>query len=311
MIDIDGLLARGEGLILARHHRRLKSSLSRWVQQGRLVRLMRGVYAHPRRAARDRLAAVKAIIPGGVIAGEAALTIAFHLDRPLGVIEVCTPTRRRPQVGYRFTHRLIPREYVSHGVMAPTLVAVDLADRDPSWLDELVRQRLAIPEHFAQALREFPHRVGNPIRRRRIDRTRSRPWSVAERAYHDLFDAHKIIGWVANKRVTIGEATYAPDIAFEAEKLAIEIDSVKFHADRGAFEADRRRHDELVRAGWVVLHFTWAMLSDPDWIIDSVRDVRSRLRRSRRRSGGGGRLASRQGSVTRTLRVRKPADPRT
>ena len=282
MIDIDALLARGDGLILARNHRRLKSSLSRWVRQGKLARLKRGVYAHPCKSARDRLAAVAATIPGAVIAGETAITIAFQLERQLDVIEVCTPTRRRPQRGYRFTHRLIPREYVNRGVMAPVLAAVDLADRDPAWLDELVRLRLATPEHFAQALGEFPHRVGNQLRRKRVARTFTNPWSVAERDYHDLFDARKITGWVANKPVQVGEDCYAPDIAFEGEKLAIEIDGVKYHSDRAAFEADRRRNDELVRAGWTVLHFTWAMLSDPDWIVACVQDVLARLRRSRR-----------------------------
>jgi len=45
MIDIDGLLAVNDGVLFARDHRRLKSSLSRWVKKGLLVRIIRIVLA--------------------------------------------------------------------------------------------------------------------------------------------------------------------------------------------------------------------------------------------------------------------------
>ncbi len=278
MIDIDALLARGGGLILAQDHRRLKSSLSRWVKQGRLVRLMRGVYAHPARSLRDRIQAVEARIPGGVVHGEAALKLELRSGRGIGVIEVCTPTRRLPQKGYRFTHRLIPNDYVSTGVMMPTLAAVDVSDRDPAWLDELVRQRVATAAQFHRLLDEFPHRSGNRQRRRRIARTSTRPWSPAERGYHDLFDQHGITGWVANQPIRLGEARYVPDIMFKPERLIIEIDGREFHSDRATFESDRKRQDELVKAGWTVLRFTWAMLDEPAWVIQTICTVRAHLR---------------------------------
>ena len=281
MIDIDALLARNDGLILARDHRHLKSSLSRWVKRGLLTRLMRGVYAHPARRLADRIRAVEARIPGGVIADASALALALHADPTVEVIDVCTPTRRLPQKGYRFTHRPIPREFVARGVMSPTLAAVDLADSDPQWLDELVRRHIAAPWHLRQTLDEFPHRRGNRLRQTRVARTATRPWSPAERRYHDLFDERHITGWVANETVRVDGVGYAPDMAFKPERLAVEVDGRQFHTDRMAFESDRRRSDELVKAGWTILRFTWNMLDDPDWVVDTVRTVRARLRHER------------------------------
>ena len=281
MIDVDALLARNDGLLLARNHRAIKSSLSRWVKQGRLVRLMRGVYAHPARRLTDRLRAVAARIPGGVIADRTAIALFFQPERPIGVIEVCTPTRRCPQPGYRFTHRAIPAVHVERGVMSPALAAVDLSNEDPGWLDELVRRHIADSEEFHGLLEEFPHRRGNRVRRRRVARTTTRPWSPAERQYHDLFDARHMTGWVANKPVRVGGAWESPDIAFGAERLALEIDGRKYHSDAATFEEDRRRADELVKAGWTVLRFTWAMLEKPDWVVDTIHTVRAQLRRQR------------------------------
>ncbi len=283
MIDIEALLAQGDGLILAREHRPLKSSLSRWVKKGKLVRLMRGVYAHPARALGDRVRAVEARIPGGVIADGTALALTLGSSRRVDVIDVCTPTRRLPQAGYRFTHRVIPREHVFHGVMTPALAAVDVCERDPSWLDDLARRRMATARQFDGLVREFPHRRGNRRRRLNVARTSTRPWSMAERRYHDLFDEHGLRGWVANQVLRLDGFTCVPDIMFRRERLVVEIDGREFHADREAFESDRRREDELVKAGWRVLRFTWAMLDDPDWVIHTIRTVLAQLRRGRRR----------------------------
>ncbi len=282
VIDIEALLARNDGLILARDHRPLKSSLSRWVKQGKLVRLMRGVYAHPGRRLRDRIRAVEARIPGGIVSGRTALGLVLHPGQNIGVIEVCTPTRRLAQKGYRFVHRPVPRDHASAGVMLPALAAVDASDQDPSWLDELVRRRMATATQFRGLLGEFPHRRGNRQRRRHIARSSTRPWSPAERHYHELFDQHGIKGWVANEILRLGDATYVPDVMFKAERLVIEIDGREFHSDRVAFESDRKRQNELVKAGWTVLRFTWAMLDEPEWVIETIRTVRARLRRARR-----------------------------
>ncbi|HEY3408214.1 MAG TPA: hypothetical protein VGK53_08590, partial [Propionicimonas sp.] len=90
MIDLDALLEANGGLLLARHLRRRKSSLSRWCKAGRLVRLLPGVYAHPG-AATDfptRLRAVLVRVPDAVIAGAAAARLTAWPQEQVGEIEV-------------------------------------------------------------------------------------------------------------------------------------------------------------------------------------------------------------------------------
>jgi very-short-patch-repair endonuclease len=284
MTDIEKLLELNHGLILARDNRGIKSSLSRWVKQGRLARVMRGVYAHPDLRMRDRLLAVVAGMPGAVIADDSALTALFEPGKAPQTIQVCTPRRRRPQPGYVFTRRTIPREYVKNGIMRPVLAAVDVCDRDANWLDRLAREHRVTSAEYQQALAEFPHRTGNPARVRHVARTSTKPWSAAEREYHNLFDARHITGWVANRMIHVGGTSYVPDIAFDAERLILEIDGYEFHSDHRAFQADRHRCAELMRAGWMVLHLTWDMLSDPDWVVATITDVRAGRRGIRRRS---------------------------
>ncbi|MDR1431597.1 MAG: DUF559 domain-containing protein [Propionibacteriaceae bacterium] len=279
MIDVSALLEREGGLLLARNHRPLKSSLSRWVQKGVLARPMRGVYAHPTLRFEDRVAAVDARIPGGVVSGEAAIALTLHPEKRPEVIEVCTPTHRMPQRGYRFIERKVPAEYVSNGVMHPVMCAVDKAKDDAGWIDELVRDYRVGPQRFAEALLATPCRAGNVARKKRVRRTRTRPYSELERLCHDEFDRHRIRGWVANKTVYCNGRRYELDIAFEKERLAIELDGYKYHSDPGAFEADRIRQNDLVSAGWTVIRLTWSMMCDTEYAINTVKSELQRLRR--------------------------------
>ena len=62
------------------------------------------------------------------------------------------------------------------------------------------------------------------------------------------------------------------DIAFPTERLAVEVDGWAWHHDRDRFERDRSRQNALVLAGWTVLRFTWADLTeDPTRVVVVVR----------------------------------------
>jgi len=50
------------------------------------------------------------------------------------------------------------------------------------------------------------------------------------------------------------------DVAFPEQRIAIEVDGRRHHADR--FEEDRLRQNEIVLRGWRVLRFTWKMLTE-------------------------------------------------
>ena len=47
------------------------------------------------------------------------------------------------------------------------------------------------------------------------------------------------------------------DLAYPAERLAIELDSVKWHFNLKSFKEDPRRRNASMLAGWTVLTFTW------------------------------------------------------
>ena len=47
------------------------------------------------------------------------------------------------------------------------------------------------------------------------------------------------------------------DLAYPGRRLAIELDSVRWHHNRESFVGDRRRRNKLQAAGWDVLNFTW------------------------------------------------------
>ncbi len=291
VIDLDALLARNHGILLASAHRARKSSLSRWCRAGRLVRILPGVYVHP--SARDdldtRLRAVAARIPDAVFAGAAAARLTGWPDEQVREIEVITPTRRVAAAGYRFTRRRVPPESVHRhqrlGVLAAVVVAVDSAAHDNGErIDDLLRARLPLATVEA-TFRACPHRAGNPVRRRVVRRSRTNPWSQAERRLHDILDRHRISGWTANLPVAARGNYYVLDVGFGAERVALEVDGYQFHHGRQAFENDRERGNDLAGEGWRQLHVTWAMLEDEQRLIAWVRAL---LRPPSRRTGGPG-----------------------
>jgi very-short-patch-repair endonuclease len=62
------------------------------------------------------------------------------------------------------------------------------------------------------------------------------------------------------------------DFAFPAAKLAIEVDGWAYHSDVDRFRADRQKGNALVRAGWLLLRFTWHDLTNrPVYVVAEIR----------------------------------------
>lgn len=56
-----------------------------------------------------------------------------------------------------------------------------------------------------------------------------------------------------------------------ARRLVVELDSEKYHTDPESFRADRRRQNELVGSGLVILRFTWwDVMAAPDYVVATV-----------------------------------------
>ncbi|MFT7474209.1 MAG: hypothetical protein ACI81L_001130 [Verrucomicrobiales bacterium] len=64
------------------------------------------------------------------------------------------------------------------------------------------------------------------------------------------------------------------DLAYPRQRVAIELDSVRWHLNRSSFEADPRRKNRLLLAGWKVLTFTWSdYVDNPRDLVSTVRSA--------------------------------------
>ena len=98
--------------------------------------------------------------------------------------------------------------------------------------------------------------------------------SEAERRAIALLRDSGLGGWIANHRVQAGSRWYELDLAFPAQRLAVEIDGRAFHSDAKSFQRDRHRQNDLVAAGWTVLRFTWSDLVDrPKYVVNAIREA--------------------------------------
>jgi len=55
-------------------------------------------------------------------------------------------------------------------------------------------------------------------------------------------------------------------------RIVLEVDGMAWHSSADRFQRDRSRQNALVNAGWLVLRFTWADLTErPDTVLAEVR----------------------------------------
>ena len=61
------------------------------------------------------------------------------------------------------------------------------------------------------------------------------------------------------------------DLAYPSHRLAIELDSKRWHLNRVSFDKDPERRNRLTIAGWTVLNFTWKhYVHEPDTLCATV-----------------------------------------
>jgi very-short-patch-repair endonuclease len=77
--------------------------------------------------------------------------------------------------------------------------------------------------------------------------------SAAERILKRLLREAGITGWVIGHPF----GPHSIDLAFPAQRVAIEVDGWAWHVDVDRFRADRRKGNALTRASWTLLRFTW------------------------------------------------------
>lgn len=221
--------------------------------------------------------------PDSVVVGRAAAKLTFWPEADVSTYEFAIPRdHSAQQARWKLSHREIPSELIWHRgrlqVASPALSAIDLAAGPDGGdvIDRALRSRTTTIAMLRKALELTPARDGNRLRAELLHDSRDSPWSESERALHQLLRKNGIRGWTTNHWIDLPnllpQTGAFVDVLFKKQRVALEVDGYEFHSDRDAFEKDRRRRNELVLAGHLVLNFTWRQITeDPDWVLGCIR----------------------------------------
>jgi very-short-patch-repair endonuclease len=262
---------------------------------GRLHRLMRGVYAvgRPHVGTRGRwMAAVLACGPQALLSHRSAAALLGMRRTDQKVLEVVVPTelpRRRPgvRVHRRRDHqapgrRVIDRIPVTH----PVATLVDLATCLPSWqleaaINEADHLDLVDPERLLAAIDLLPRRAGIGRLRALLEApTVALTSTQLEQRFLPLARAAGLPVpqtqvWLNGHRVDF----FWPDLG-----LVVEADSLRYHRTPFKQARDKQRDNAHAVSGFTTLRFSDGQIRhDPDY-------VRRMLTRTARRLAG--RLSS-------------------
>jgi very-short-patch-repair endonuclease len=246
--------------------------------RGQLVPLHRGVYAVGHRRLTTRGFWTGATLAGGdgaVLSHRDAATLHGILSSDRVRIEVTTP-RQVASTGRLtvYSRRALPPEErtVVAGIPVTTVerTLVDLADVVPPHrlrraLSEAERMRVADARTLAAVMERTRGRPGRgyAVLTAALDELRSHgaqlTRSEAEDRFLDLVIAHGL----ARPRMNHRLAGFEVDAVWPAQRVAVEIDGQAFHWTPSARARDRAKEARLAAAGWRVLRFGWADVSDP------------------------------------------------
>lgn len=216
------------------------------------------------------------------------------IDRPRGPISVTVPASRRVRhpsdVDVRRKDLLKEDRTVVRGVPATTraLTALECADL-PDGLAILDRaMQLGTTRRSLTAAIERLTRSRTAVPARAVlRRTADGAVSHAERRFARLMREASIGEFTPGVWVEVEGARFWLDFACEELRIGIEIDGWRVHSTGAAFHTDRARGNQLVRGGWMMLHYTPLQLDEsPAGVVDEVRQVIAARRRELGRTSG-------------------------
>ncbi len=242
--------------------------MRRKVRSGQWRRCGRGVYFvddRPFTAAARIRAEVWA---RGSLAAASGLAAAWWLGLTTsapGLVEVTVPrnSHGRSGPGAQVRRRdLCIADVIEHRglrVTSPSLTVLEAAawaSDGPAVMDAALRNRVTLTE-LQRTHERNRGRHGSATARKLLESAAGGARSEAERVAVRLLIAAGITGWQVNFPV----GRYIVDIAFPAQRVAIEIDGWAFHSSHKDFQQDRSRQNKLALQGWQVLRFTWLDLT--------------------------------------------------
>lgn len=211
-----------------------------------------------------------AIAPGGGVTGDTAL--ALHglrvpfPSRPLVVVPHDRTGTSRSVADVIRSRTLQPSDVGRHdGVpcVSPHRAVLDLAARSPAAdlrerLIDLRQQRVLDLDDLGRWLEGSRGARGRPRLLRAVaEVSGSGADSVLTRRVEQALREAGLTPDTYPAVIDIGERVLHPDITFSRHRVAIECDSLGFHADQRALDRDARKHNAYRLSGWTSLRITW------------------------------------------------------
>lgn len=247
------------------------------LKTGRWVRAGRGVYRHAASASTplSRLLAA-CLASGGVASHRSAAALhgidGYRLDR----IEVVVPWKRTPVTKgfelHRTTQMPLTKPVTRNGILCTWVgrTVLDVAsvvsrERLEHTIDAVLRQGLLrLEDLYAVLVSHSRHgRTGcGPFRDALEERSGDDavPLSAWSRMVSDLLADYGLARPALEFQIRdpSGEFVAQVDLAYPDHRVAIELDSKRWHLNSVSFERDPRRRNALTVIGWTVLTFTWS-----------------------------------------------------
>jgi very-short-patch-repair endonuclease len=231
------------------------------------------------------LAACLAAGPDAAASHVSAGVLWALIERVDAPVEVSVPYGRAPTPAGYTRHRSRAglgriRRVSGVPVTCPARTLADLAyavplDELEEALDAALRRRIV---RLVEVRRWcLPGRAGAADLRRLVDVRDGRdtvPESVFETRFLRMLRAARLPDPVLQHEIrSSGRYVARVDLVYPEQRVAIELDGHRFHSGRKAFDRDRRRQNQILRAGYAVLVFTWTDLDDARATCEAVRSV--------------------------------------
>lgn len=288
-----GVVSRAEALALGLS----SNQVDYLARKGALVRAGPGVFVVA--GAPDswhRRARIAALTLGGLVSHEAAASLHGIDGFRRAKLEITVAKDRRPRTSperiRRSTQFHLADAVVLEGLPTTglTRTVLDLAAvmsyaRFERAVDAVLRQEMCdwLDLYQVLAVHSVQGRNGCGPLRRLLD-TRYGDEAIPDSAWNrmvgQLLEHHGLPTPVYEHEIhdQRGQFIARVDLAFPQQRLAIELDSVRWHLNRESFEKDPRRKNKLALQGWTVLTFTWSDYTDQPWAL--VASVRSALQQA-------------------------------
>lgn len=239
--------------------------ISRWLGQGRLIRILPGVYAlgHTRLSWRGRLwAALLYAGPGAALSHRTAAHLWQLISREDDLVHVSNSNQRK-SIGYVVTHRPRVLDVAEHDgltLTTPTRTLIDIAPGCPATVLRKVLARadfrgLLDPDSLKSAMGKGVK--GSAALRDAIETHMpelARTLSPLEDKLLFLCDRNNL----PLPEPNVWVEGFLVDALWRRQRVVVEVDGRSNHSSASQRRRDRDRDERLRAAAYIVLRYTWS-----------------------------------------------------